>query len=135
MRCLFLVAVLLTLPTLALCESAESADPELIVHRAWSQIAKGAYDAQSEKQVRRLGDAASVAFTKEIGNRQMTWTDIENFLFLVHEAFAAPQTIQNQRDRKPKTSLFVIQTLSRLPLTDELKRSIADARVFLEGRQ
>jgi hypothetical protein len=99
------------------------------------QISKGAYNAEDEKQVRRLGDAASVAFTKEIGNRQMKWTDIENFLFLVHEAFATPSTIQNPRDRKPKTSLFVLQTLNHLPLTDELKRSIADTKVFLEGRQ
>ncbi|MGD0972612.1 MAG: hypothetical protein ABR866_00900 [Candidatus Korobacteraceae bacterium] len=132
---LFLVAVLLALPTLAWCENAEAADPELIVHRALFQISKGAYNAEDEKQVRRLGDAASVAFTKEIGNRQMKWTDIENFLFLVHEAFATPSTIQNPRDRKPKTSLFVLQTLNHLPLTDELKRSIADTKVFLEGRQ
>jgi hypothetical protein len=132
---LFLVAVLFALPTLAWCENVEAADPELIVHRALIQISKGAYNAEDEKQVRRLGDAASVAFTKEIGNRQMKWTDIENFLFLVHEAFATPSTIQNQRDRKPKTSLFVLQTLHHLPLTDELKRSIADAKVYLEGRQ
>jgi hypothetical protein len=132
---LFLVAVLLALPMLAWCENAEAADPELIVHRALFQISKGAYNAEDEKQVRRLGDAASVAFTKEIGNRQMKWTDIENFLFLVHEAFATPSTIQNPRDRKPKTSLFVLQTLNHLPLTDELKRSIADTKVFLEGRQ
>jgi hypothetical protein len=132
---LFFVAVLLALPTLAWCENAEAADPELIVHRALFQISKGAYNAEDEKQVRRLGDAASVAFTKEIGNRQMKWTDIENFLFLVHEAFATPSTIQNPRDRKPKTSLFVLQTLNHLPLTDELKRSIADTKVFLEGRQ
>jgi hypothetical protein len=132
---LFFVAVLLALPTLAWCENAEAADPELIVHRALFQISKGAYNAEDEKQVRRLGDAASVAFTKEIGNRQMKWTDIENFLFLVHEAFATPSTIQIPRDRKPKTSLFVLQTLNHLPLTDELKRSIADTKVFLEGRQ
>jgi len=132
---LFLVAMLLALPTLAWCENAEAADPEFIVHRALFQISKGAYNAEDEKQVRRLGDAASVAFTKEIGNRQMKWTDIENFLFLVHEAFATPSTIQIPRDRKPKTSLFVLQTLNHLPLTDELKRSIADTKVFLEGRQ
>jgi hypothetical protein len=132
---LFLVAVLFTLPTLAWCENAEAADPGLIVHRALVQISKGAYDAETEKQVRLLGDAAAVAFTKEIGNRQMTWTDIENFLFLVHEAFAVPPKIQKQRDREPKTSLFVLQTLNRLPVADELKRSIVDTRVFLEKRQ
>jgi hypothetical protein len=133
-RCL-LVAVLFALPALAWCENAETADPDLIIHRALVQISKGAYNAENEKQVRRLGDAAAVAFTKEIGNREMTWTDIENFLFLVHEAFAAPYTIQNQRDRKPNTSLFVLRTLNRLPLSDELKRSITDTRIFLEARQ
>ncbi len=132
---LFLPVVLFALPTLAWCENAEAADPELIVHRALFQISKGAYNAEDEKQVRRLGDAASVAFTKEIGNQQMKWTDIENFLFLVHEAFATPSTIQNPRDRKPKTSLFVLQTLNCLPLAEELKRSIADTKVFLEGRK
>ena len=132
---LFLVAVLCASPAIAWCENAEAADPQLIVHRALLQISKGAYDAENEKQLRRLGDAASVAFTKEVGNRQMKWTDIENFLFLVHEAFSAPDTIQDQRDRKPNTSLFVLRTLNALPLTDELKRSIADTRVFLERRQ
>jgi hypothetical protein len=132
---LFLVAVLFAVPTLAWCENVAAADPDLIVHRALSLFAKGAYDAENEKQLSRLGDAASVAFTKEVGNREMTWTDIENFLLLVHEAFAAPSAIQNQRDRKPSTSLFVLRTLNHLPLTDELKRSIADTRVFLEARQ
>jgi hypothetical protein len=132
---LFLVAVLIASPTLAWCENAEATDPQPVVHRALFQISKGAYNTEDEMQVRRLGDAASVAFTKEIGNREMTWTDIENFLFLVHEAFAAPFTIQNQRDRKPKTSLFVLQTLNHLPLTAELKRSVADTKVFLEAQQ
>jgi hypothetical protein len=132
---LFLVAVLFALPTLAWCENPETVDPDLIIHRALSEIPKGAYNAENEKQVRQLGDAAAVAFTREIGSREMTWTDIENFLFLVHEAFAAPNTIQNQRDRKPNTSLFVLQLLNHLPLTPELKRSVADTRVFLEERQ
>ena len=131
----FLIAVLFAPPTLAWCDNVEAADPQLIVHWALSQISKGTYDAESERQVRRLGDAASVAFTKEIGNRQIRWTDIENFLFLVHEAFAAPFTIQNQRDRKPYTSLFVLQTLNHLPLTSELKRSVVDTRIFLEAQQ
>ena len=131
----FLVAVLFALPTEGWSENADVADPQPIVHRALLQISKGAYDAENEKQLHRLGDAASVAFTKEIGNRQMSWTDIENFLLLVHEAFAAPNAIQNQRDRQPKTSLFILQTLNCLPLTDELKRSIADTRVFLERQK
>jgi hypothetical protein len=54
---------------------------------------------------------------------------------LVHEAFAVPPKIQKQRDREPKTSLFVLQILNRLPVADELKRSIVDTRVFLEKRQ
>lgn len=131
----FLIAVLFAPPTLAWCDNVEAADPQLIVHGALSQISKGTYDAESERQVRRLGDAASVAFTKEIGNRQIRWTDIENFLFLVHEAFAAPDAIENPRDCKPTTSLFVLRSLNNLPLTNEMKRSIADTRVFLEQRQ
>ena len=132
---LFLVAVLFASPTLAWCENVEAADPQPIVHHALFRISKGSYNTEDEAQVRRLGDAASVAFTKEIGNREMTWTDIENFLFLVHEAFAAPYKIQNQRDRKPYTSLFVLQTLNHLPLTSELKRSVVDTRIFLEAQQ
>ena len=115
MWAVLLIALLFASPTLAWCQTVDSLDPQPIVHRALVQIAKGAYDAENEKQVRRLGDAASVAFTKEIGDRQIKWTDIENFLFLVHEAFAAPDAIQNQRDRKPKTSLFVLRTLNCLP--------------------
>lgn len=131
----FLIAMLFVLPTLAWSENAEVADPQIAVHRALLQISKGAYGTENEKQIRRLGDAAAVAFTKEMGNRRMKWTDIESFLFLVHEAFAEPHTIQNQRDRKPHTSLFVLRILDRSPLADELKRSIADTRVFLEARQ
>ena len=69
---LFLIAVLFALPTLAWCEDADAADPQFIVHQALSRYLKDAYDAEIEKQVRVLGDAASVAFTKEIGNRRMT---------------------------------------------------------------
>ncbi len=132
---LFLIAVLFALPTLAWCEDTGAADPQLIIHQALSHISKNAYDAENEKQVRALGDAAAVAFTKEIGDRRMSWTDIENFLFLVHEAFATPHAIQNPDDRKPTTSLFVLQTLNQLPLAEELKREVVDTRVFLEERQ
>ena len=132
---LFLIAVLFALPTLAWSENIDAADPQFIIHQALFHISEGAYDAENEKQVRGLGDAATVAFTKEIGDRRMTWTDIENFLFLVHEAFAAPYAIQNQGDRKPTTSLFVVQTLNQLPLADELKRAVVDTRVFLEELQ
>lgn len=132
---LFLIAVLFALPTLAWSENIDTADPQLIIHQALFNISKGTYVSEDEMRIRRLGDAASVAFTKEIGDRRMTWTDIENFLFLVHEAFAAPHAIQNQGDRKPTTSLFVVQTLNQLPLADELKRAVVDARVFLEELQ
>jgi hypothetical protein len=132
---LFLIAVLFALPTLAWSENTDAVDPQLIIHQALSRISKNAYGAENEKQVRGLGDAAAVAFTKEIGDRRMSWTDIENFLFLVHEAFATPHAIQNQDDRKPTTSLFVLQTLNQLPLADELKRAVVDTRVFLEELQ
>jgi hypothetical protein len=132
---LFLIAVLFASPTLAWCQSAEAFDAQLIVHRALFQLSKGSYDAENQKQLHRLGDAAAVAFTKEVGDRQLRFTDIENFLFLVHEAFAAPETIQNPRDRKPATSLFVLRNLHYPPLTDEFKRSSADTRVYLEKRQ
>jgi hypothetical protein len=128
-------ALLFASPTLSWCQSADLLDAQAIVHRALVQIAKGAYNSENEKQVRRLGDAASVAFTKEIGDRQVKWTDIENFLFLVHEAFATPEAIQNQRDRKPKTSLFVLRSFDCLPVASELKRSIADTKNYLEARQ
>ncbi len=131
---LILIAALIASPALAWCESAETPDPQLVVHRALLQLAKGAYGAEDQKQVRRLGDAAAVAFTKEIGNRPIKWTDIEHYLFLVHEAFASPELIDNQSDRIPRTSFFVLRTFSFLPLTDELKRSVVDARVFLEAR-
>jgi hypothetical protein len=132
---LLVIAIVFVLPTLAWSENAEAADPQLAVHRALLQISKGAYGAENEKQIRRLGDAVAVAFTKEMGNRRMKWTDVENFLFLVHEAFAEPHTIQNQHDCEPHTSLFVLRILDSSPLADELKRSIADTRVFLEARQ
>ena len=135
MWALLLAVMLFASPTLAWCQSADSLDAQAIVHRALVQIAKGAYNAENEKQVRRLGDAAAVAFTKEIGNRQVKWTDIENYLFLVHEAFATPEAIQNQRDRKPKTSLFVLRSFDSLPVANELKRSIADTMNYLEARQ
>ena len=135
MWAVLLAALLFASPTLAWCQTVDSLDAQPIVHRALVQIAKGAYNPENEKQVRRLGDAASVAFTKEIGDRQVKWTDIENFLFLVHEAFATPEAIQNQRDRKPKTSLFVLRSFSCLPVADELKRSIADTKNYLEARQ
>ena len=100
---LLLIAMLFAPPTLAWSEDTGAADPQLIIHQALSHISKGAYASEDEMRIRRLGDAASVAFTKEIGDRRMTWTDIENFLFLVHEAFAAPHAIQNPGDRKPTT--------------------------------
>ena len=80
MWALLLAALLFASPTLAWCQTADSLDAQPIVHRALVQIAKGAYNAENEKQVRRLGDAASVAFTKEIGDRQVKWTDIETLV-------------------------------------------------------
>jgi hypothetical protein len=85
-----------------------------------------------EQQLHGLGDAAAVAFTKQVGARKLSWTDIEHFLALAHEAFAVPQSIEKPSDRQPKTTLFVLQMMERMPVADELKRAIVDTRVFLE---
>lgn len=116
----------------AWCQTAQFDDSEQVVHSALTQLSSGVYDAQTERNLHRLGDAVAVAFTKELGGQAPSWTAIENFLLLVHEAFLTPQAIENASDREPRTTLFLLQELGRMPLTLELKRSIADTRTFVQ---
>src|SRR5579872_6539127 len=115
MKLIMLLAVVLFTSNATYCQTAV-ATPEQVVARV---IDSGTYDGITDKEVSRLGDAAAVAVTKAIGDKflnqqALTASDIGNVLLVFHLAFAAPVIVANPSDRQPKTTLFVLQSLTAL---------------------
>ena len=79
----------------------------------------------------RGGDAAAVAITKVVGGKDISSDEIVRILLLIHMSFEAPRIIENQSDRQPRTTLFILKYLSTLPASPELKKKIGETEQFV----
>ena len=87
---------------------------------------------QMEGPLNRGGDAAAIAITKVVGDKDIGSDGITRILLLIHMSYEAPRIIENQSDRQPRTTLFVLKYLSTLPVSPELKKKIGDTEQFVK---
>src|ERR1700721_283626 len=84
----------------------------------------GAYDGHFVKWLPRFGDASAVALTKILAAKPITDTDIPAILIIVRDSYDFLICIEDAADRKPRTTLFVLSSLSaRRPTPKSSKRS------------
>ena len=94
-------------------------------------VSSGGYSGTTDKQLSKMGDAAAVVVTKVLGESNLGPQDIENILLVIHLSFAVPLQVETPVDRKPRTTLFLLQSLNFLAKDPGLKQRIAQERQFV----
>jgi hypothetical protein len=97
-------------------------------------IGSGTYEGHDVKIIGRMGDAAAVAVTKVFGEKELRPDDIDRILMVVHISFAAPRVVENESDRQPRTTLFLLRYLDRSTTDPALKRRIAETREYVHDK-
>ena len=110
---------------------------EETVQRAMKKGQDGMYNAYNGvfvKWLPRFGDASAVALTKILGDKPFADADIPAILMVVRDSYDAPVSIEDAADREPRTSLFVLSSLSRATTNPETLRRIADTKAFVKAQ-
>src|ERR1019366_2688596 len=67
-----------------------------------------AYNGVFVKWLPRFGDASAVALTKLLAEKPIADADIPAILIVLLDSYESPISIENAADRKPRTTLFVL---------------------------
>src|SRR5438552_18855235 len=70
-----------------------------------------AYDSVFVKWLPRFGDASAVAITKLLADKPIADADIPAILIVVRDSYNSPPSIEDAANRKPRTILFVLNSL------------------------
>jgi hypothetical protein len=111
--------------------SSGQVDDEQAVRNFLGQLSRRAYESPAESVVSRLGDAASVALTKIIAGEKPSTREIDDMLTLTQVAFEAPAIITNEADRKPRTTLFLLQYFESQTADPNLRENISKTRQYV----
>jgi hypothetical protein len=93
-----------------------------------------AYDGHFVKWLPHFGDASAVALTKILADKPITDTDIPAILIVVRDSYDSLISIENAADRKPRTTLFVLSSLSHATTDPETIKKIADTRAYINSQ-
>jgi hypothetical protein len=118
-----------------LAASQEGTAPEAAekaVQAVMSRASDGAYTSWDEKELDKLGDAAAVALTKVVGEKDLNPDEIKQVLLILTLSFNAPRMIAIEADKQPRTALFILKCLDRLARDPDLMNRISATRILLE---
>jgi hypothetical protein len=80
-----------------------------------------------EKRIARLGDGVSIAFLKVLEEGKLTDpSELQKDLPVIRQAFAVPQIIAVESDKKPKVTMFLL---------DYMRRNVHDAKSKIDIQQ
>lgn len=127
MRHLFALLGFLLVPSICFSQTSGT-DAESVISR---MISSGGYDGVATKQLGRMGDAAAVAVTKVLADKNPSPSEIDMLLAITHFSFSSPEIIGILADREPRTTLFVLQHLNSYATDQTLKQRIAEERKFV----
>jgi hypothetical protein len=95
-------------------------------------IESGGYEGHDDKIIGRMGDAAAVAITKVVRDKDLSPAEIERVLLVIHMSFAAPRIVEIEADREPRTTLLLLRYLDSLGPPAAIKQRIAETKRFVE---
>ena len=90
-----------------------------------------AYNGVFVKWLPRFGDASAVALTKLLADKPIADADIPAILIIVSDSYDSPSSIECVADREPRTTLFVLSSLSHATNNPEMIKRIADTTAFV----
>lgn len=109
-------------------------DPETTVQMAMNEAEQGRYNGVIEKSLGRLGDAASVALTKLLADKPIEDADIPPILLVVKLSYDFPQNVEDAAQRKPRTTLYLLRSLTLGTKDPKIIASIANATAYVKGQ-
>lgn len=121
--------LLLLLPRVAVCQSSQEDNLQGVVRELLDQKpGLVLLEGPMEGPLNRGGDAVGVAITKVVAGRDIGPDEMSRILLLINCSFTAPRIIENESDRQPRTTLFILRYLSSLPAPPELKEKIVETQ-------
>jgi hypothetical protein len=109
-------------------------EAEQTTRNALKHLSEKMYTSTDEKGLSRLGDAASVAITKIFAGHDIAPNEVDQVLSVISFSYDAPQAIQIDSDREPKTTFFVLKCLDSSTKDPELRGKIADTRTQVQKK-
>jgi hypothetical protein len=93
-----------------------------------------AYDGHFVKWLPRFGDASAVALTKLLADKPITDTDIPAILIILHDSYGSPSIIEDATERQPRTTLYLLRSLSQVTKDPKNIARIEQATVFVKSQ-
>jgi hypothetical protein len=82
----------------------------------------------------RLGDASAVALTKLLADKPITDTDIPHILVVVRLSCGSPEAVEEATDRRPRTTLYLLRSLSQATKDPKILGSIEETEVYIKNQ-
>ena len=93
-----------------------------------------AYDGRFVRWLPRFGDASAVALTKLLADKPIADVDIPAILIVVRDSYDSPISIEEAADREPRTTLFVLSSLSHATTDSDTIKKIADTAAYVNAQ-
>ena len=94
----------------------------------------GAYNSFVARSLSRLGDASSVALTKLLVDRLIADADIPAILLVVRDSYDSPKSIQDAAERQPRTTLYLLRSLSQVTKNPKILASIGETAAYVKSQ-
>jgi hypothetical protein len=91
-------------------------------------------EGQMQKTIANMGDAAAVAVTRTLAGTNPSPDDMNMVLVILTTSFGDPNGVKVVSDRQPRTALLVLQYLDLCAKSSDLKKRIADTRIYIQGQ-
>jgi hypothetical protein len=89
----------------------------------------------SQKQLFRLGDCVAIAILKIASEEQLKNPRyVQDILPVVRDSFDQPQLIENQADKAPKVTLFLLESLHQTISDPQVRQDIQETIAVVKAR-
>jgi len=93
-----------------------------------------AYNGVFVKRLPRFGDASAVALTKLLADKPMADADIPAILIILRDSFDSPVSIEVAAERKPRTTLYVLRSLSWMTKEPKTRALIDETTAYVKSQ-
>lgn len=114
--------------------SRAQTNSEKTVQIAMKDAEQGIYEGIVEKMLGRLGDASAVALTKLFAEKPIADSDIPPILLIVKLSYGSPEGIEEATERQPRTTLYLLHSLSQTTKDPKIVTSIEETSVYVKSQ-
>jgi hypothetical protein len=93
-----------------------------------------AYNGVFVKWLPRVGDASAVALTKLLADKPIADVDIPAILTVLSDSYDSPASIEDATERQPRTTLYLLRSLSYLTRDPKNIGRIGETTAFVKNQ-